>query len=252
MAVRTAPRPFSSQDIDPDAYEAMIRQHKADLAARLDNQAPEPALAPPSDPDAVPPLTPEDLAAVGDAFSQWQKGKPVGHPGFVESLVPFWGSGREALADLQEKNYGGAALNAALAASDVVPADAVLKLGAEVGFKTAAKSGSTAWKAVRYDLGNAWDLKLGQPVHHWAIPQGRWGREVPDWIKNHPWNLKVMRDTVTHNKVHGIMGEKKYSPLMQYWYGTPGWWKANNFELFGKGVDWATDPKRPAVANTNP
>jgi hypothetical protein len=26
----------------------------------------------------------------------------VGHPGFAESLIPVWGSGREAVADYQE------------------------------------------------------------------------------------------------------------------------------------------------------
>ena len=43
----------------------------------------------------------------------------VGHPGFAESLIPVWGSGREAVADFQEGDYAGAALNGALAASDL-------------------------------------------------------------------------------------------------------------------------------------
>lgn len=32
----------------------------------------------------------------------------------------------------------------------------------------------------------------GQELHHWLIPQGRWGRLVPNYIKNRPWNIRVL------------------------------------------------------------
>jgi hypothetical protein len=51
----------------------------------------------------------------------------VGHPGFAESLIPVWGSGREAVADFQEGDYAGAALNGALAASDLFLAGSIAK-----------------------------------------------------------------------------------------------------------------------------
>jgi len=51
----------------------------------------------------------------------------VGHPGFAESLIPVWGSGREAVADFQEGDYVGAALNGGLAASDLFLAGAAGK-----------------------------------------------------------------------------------------------------------------------------
>lgn len=51
----------------------------------------------------------------------------VGHPGFAESLIPVWGSGREAVADFQEGDYAGAVLNGALAASDLFLAGSIAK-----------------------------------------------------------------------------------------------------------------------------
>jgi hypothetical protein len=50
----------------------------------------------------------------------------VGHPELLESLIPVWGSGREAVADFQEGDHAGAALNGALAASTAVEDDASL------------------------------------------------------------------------------------------------------------------------------
>src|SRR5215469_16472113 len=43
---------------------------------------------------------------------------PIGHPGTLESFIPVWGSGREALADLEEGKPVSAAFNAGLAALD--------------------------------------------------------------------------------------------------------------------------------------
>lgn len=72
----------------------------------------------------------------GEAYEEMLRGErlkrnraeqSVGHPGFAESLIPVWGSGREAVADFQEGDYAGAALNAGLAASDVFLAGAVGK-----------------------------------------------------------------------------------------------------------------------------
>ena len=42
---------------------------------------------------------------------------PYAHPGLAESLIPVWVSGREAVADFHE---GGAGINGALAASDLL------------------------------------------------------------------------------------------------------------------------------------
>ncbi len=45
-------------------------------------------------------------------------GKPVGQPGFWESWIPIWGSGRSALDYLQRGEYGWAAVHGGLALTD--------------------------------------------------------------------------------------------------------------------------------------
>jgi len=64
----------------------------------------------------------------------------VGHPGFAESLIPVWGSGREAVADFQEGDYLGASLNTALAVSDLFLAGSIGKGLAKGGIYIAEKA----------------------------------------------------------------------------------------------------------------
>jgi len=171
MARAFAKQPFSSQDIDPAQYEAMIRQHAADVSARRALDAPDPEPQDFSSPTIGGPMpTAQDWANLGHAFSDWQKSEPIGHPGFAEGLVPVWGSGREALADLQEGDYWGAAGNGALAVSDVIPAKAVgtalAKTAGKAGWELGIKTAPTGWRAVRNDLTGIMDLEKGQIVHH--------------------------------------------------------------------------------------
>lgn len=72
-----------------------------------------------------------------------EQNRKVDHPGTLESMIPIWGSGKEALADLEDKNYAGAAINAGLAVSDVVIAKAVLSGLAKGGLKVA---GPHVWR----------------------------------------------------------------------------------------------------------
>ena len=67
------------------------------------------------------------------------------HPGLVESMVPVWGSGREALADAYEGDIVGAVVNTGLAISDLAPGAYALKAGA----KGLGKAGSHTWGARR-------------------------------------------------------------------------------------------------------
>lgn len=157
----------------------------------------------------------------------------VGHPNELEALIPVWGAGREALADAHDGDWVGAAGNGLMAVTDVVPAKAVggaiLKGAAKVG-------GSHVWRAkpgvdsARKWLGDKGYLKPGEHGHHWAIPKGGWGKNVPDWIKNQPWNI-VGLDAVTHGRVHGsytLNGVKlpPYGPIERVVRGTPDWAKA--------------------------
>ena len=162
----------------------------------------------------------------------------VGHPGFAESLIPVWGSGREAVADFQEGDYAGAALNGALAASDLFLAGSVAKGLAKGGFyvaKNVAKKAPYAWKSeVRPWMGEQKFLKPGQHGHHWAIPQNGWGKKVPDAIKNQPWNIKPMPDATTHWRLEHRVGDlPRFNPAERYWYGTPAWSKVGTVAAVG-------------------
>lgn len=158
----------------------------------------------------------------------------VGHLGAAESLIPIWGSGREALADLHDGDYLGAVGNGAMAISDVA-----LAKGIAVGVaKGAAKvGGSYAWRSrpqdevagVRKWMGEKGHLAPGQHGHHGIIPQNGWGKAVPDFIKNQPWNIKGL-DPVTHGRIHGrytVNGVKlpRFNPAERVWHGTPTWTK---------------------------
>jgi hypothetical protein len=72
--------------------------------------------------------------------------------------------------------------------------------------------------------------------HHWAIPQNGWGKIIPDFIKNQPWNIKGM-DVVPHRRTHGrakVEGQwlPEFNALEKLWFSTPAYFKA----LIGKGA----------------
>lgn len=161
------------------------------------------------------------------------------HPGDAESLIPVWGSAREAMADGLEGDVVGAGLNAALALSDLTVGGAAAKglvkggvFIAKAGTKRAAPYG---WKGnVRTWMGEKGHLEKGQPGHHWAIPQNGWGKDVPDWIKNQPWNIKGMPSAEVHGRIHGPYGQKpQYGVVERYVRGTPTWSKAATISTVG-------------------
>jgi hypothetical protein len=177
-----------------------------------------------------------------------QGGRPVGpsligHPGLAESLIPVWGSGREALADLQDRDYVGAALNGGLAVSDIFLGGSFAKALAKGGvYAIKGPIGQAAsrqtWKAVRREMGKRGMIGKYVHGHHWAIPNNGWGKAVPDWLKNHPWNIKPL-DELVHRRIHGRnrqLGLPKYTPAQRYWFGTPDWSKAGAASVVGHPV----------------
>lgn len=209
MARMPRGEPRSVPDPDGERYDEMIRQE------RLKKKRAEAAAARP--------------------------GRSVGHPGFAESLIPVWGSGREAVADFQEGNYAGAALNGALAASDLFLAESIAKGLAKGGFYIAedlAKKAPYGWKKeVRPWMGEKGHLKPRQHGHHWAIPQKGWGKQVPDAIKNQPWNIKPMPDATTHGRLEHRVGDlPRFNPVERYWHGTPAWSKVGTGAAVGHPV----------------
>jgi hypothetical protein len=170
------------------------------------------------------------------------------HPELAESLIPVWGSAREAIADVYEGDIVGAGLNGSLAASDLFLAGAIVK---SVGKGAVKLGGSHAWKGrggVREWMGEHKYLARNQHGHHWAIPQGRWGKHVPDVIKNQPWNIKPMKDPAIHMRMDRSWGGKPpLTPLERYWHGTPAWAKVGSGAAAGHpvgGVKAAFDEDR--------
>lgn len=163
----------------------------------------------------------------------------VGHPGIAESMIPVWGSGREALADLHDGHYVGAAGNGAIAASDVfllkALAGGLLKGGLRL-------SGNFAWRSARWEqdgmrkwLGNQGFLKPGQHGHHWLFEQKS---RVPDWLKNQPPFINGMADAVEHGRIHGpytVNGTRlpRFNAVERAWRGPPDWFKALNISVPG-------------------
>lgn len=171
------------------------------------------------------------------------------HPGAAESVIPVWGSAREAVADGFEGDAAGAVLNGVLAGSDLLLGGAVVK-GVAKGAVFVAKEGSKraapyGWKGnVRTWMGEQGHLAKGQHGHHWAIPQNGWGKQVPDWIKNQPWNIKGMPSPEAHLRIHQSVGGKpRFNPAQRYWYGTPAWAKAAKVSTVGHPTAVATNRK---------
>lgn len=216
--------------------------------ALSDRQGQTPS-APPPRPAAKPAVSmtarsPFDAAQ--GAFRDFQNGPKIPRPNVAESFIPVVGPAWQAAGDLQDRNYAGAAANAALAASDLFVAGSVAKDVARGGIYAGKVIESEAqnpyaWKTVRKWLGDEGIADSGQHVHHWLIPQKGWGKNVPDWIKNHPLNLKSMPDAVTHWRIDHRVGDlPRFNPAQRYWFGAPTWSKVAAGAAAGHAVDAAT------------
>jgi len=149
-------------------------------------------------------------------------------PGFAESLIPIWGSGRQAAAAFSAGNYWAGAAYTALAISDVF---LVKSIATGIG-KGAWKLGSNSWKVTRGWYGKRYGLAAGTEAHHWAIPQRiieKYGWQ--SWA-NQPWNLKpilaqgVFNSKTVHLAIHGVSRRLSFNFGQRLWYGTPTWFKA--------------------------
>ena len=136
MARTPRGEPRSVPDPDGEGYDEMLRQQGANRKADGVRREGKPA----------PPLV------------DWDS-----HPGFAESLIPFWGSTREAIADAREGDYLGAGLNGVVAVADVMPGTFVIKGLGKAGIKAALKKGtSTTWKNTQRRMARAGYFEVGQ------------------------------------------------------------------------------------------
>src|SRR5687767_5406110 len=67
------------------------------------------------------------IGAVQNAFEDFRNGPPIKRPTLAQSFIPVVGPAWEAVADLQEGDYGGAAFNGAMAVADVLPVGVIAK-----------------------------------------------------------------------------------------------------------------------------
>jgi len=154
---------------------------------------------------------------------------PIAAPGFWESLIPVWGSGRQAIHDFQCGNWVSGIFNTALAVSDIFLIKSLATAVGKVGVRGLAKTtGSHTWDATRKWMSRqGWRDFPGQEFHHWAIPQSGWGEAVPDVIKNQPWNTMKMTSE-EHTALHQMDG------FDRLWNGAPNWAKVAGADAAGK------------------
>jgi hypothetical protein len=150
-------------------------------------------------------------------------------------LVHTLGSARAARKKWESGDQLGASIDAAIGRPDSYGVGAavkgVLKKG---GMKILGPKNwrNPPWKpaGAREWLEKNGFVNPGEDGHHWLIPQNGWGKSIPDWIKNQPWNIKGM-DKIPHRRSHGrarVDGEwmPEFSDLEKFWYSTPAYVKA--------------------------
>jgi RHS repeat-associated protein len=164
-------------------------------------------------------------------------GLEVGEPGFCESLIPVWGSGRTAINDFQTGHPFWGTFDAALAISDTCLVKSLIE-GAGKGIW---KTGAHSWTRTKAWYAENRQLVPRTPVHHWLIKQeSSIGNRVPNWIKHQPWNLMPMPSQTFHNYVHSC--EKQYlSQIELVWYGTPDWYKSGLISTAGRAIESIDD-----------
>lgn len=154
---------------------------------------------------------------------------PIGAPGVAEGFVPVWGPARAAVNDFETGHPIWGTFNSALAISDVCLVKSLCQGLVKGGFKL----GSHSWGATRKWYGITRNLPKNTPAHHWLIEQNsKFGKVVPEVVKNQPYNLLPVADTAFHTAIHHTM-----RPWQRLIYATPSWYKAFVFSGAGRGIE---------------
>jgi hypothetical protein len=212
--------PRSVPDPDGDAYDEMIRRHKS-LAARegptpgAGSVSPRSSSSPRPEPVTVLDSSAAAVAKVLNGPREARRQLEQGHP--VKALV----GGATAAADLA---WGGLALKGLLKGH--------VKLQGPFNWR------NPPWKeqGARQWMGEKGIVAKGQHAHHALIPNNRWGKYIPDAIKNQPANIKPMESPLIHTRIHGASRKAdlpRFNRVERYWHGTPTWWKAANASATG-------------------
>lgn len=166
----------------------------------------------------------------------------VAEPGPWESLIPVWGSGRQAIHDFQQGHYGWGTFNGLLAVSDLFLVGTLGKGLVKGGLRLGFKANSQTWNAARKWYGKYYSRFSPLPkytqVHHVFLHRGTRYRWLPDAIenavKNHPLNLKPILATQQHSSqaLHTYIHHGS-NPAKRWWLGYPGWAKTGSANIPG-------------------
>jgi hypothetical protein len=153
--------------------------------------------------------------------------------GFWESLIPVWGSAKEAEYNFDKGHYVVGIIYALLAITDVFLVKSIVTGIAKGAFKV---GGSHSWRASRrWALKHDWTGK-GEPLHHWLIQQSVAKKYGIEAFTNQPWNWVRFESQSSHMRFgHGFkFGEEAAGSLGQrFWYGTPHWFKIGATDVGG-------------------
>jgi hypothetical protein len=144
-----------------------------------------------------------------------------------------------------KSHYVWGTVHTAVAVSDVFLVKSIVT---GVG-KGAWKLGGHSWRRTRAWLADTGRAKPGQPVHHWLIERNsEIGKNVPNAIKNQPWNTMPMDSRLLHDAVHG-KGALELNLAERLWYGTPQWFKALVGSVTGRLID--SENNKTSGGNSN-
>jgi len=213
--------PRSVPDPDGKAYDEMIRRHRQVMARRenagqLVNEG-----AGQTDPTAHAPHGLVDAIAAGAAH--------------------VFNEPREARRQIEQGHVVRGLVDGATAAADLELGRSVVRGLRRGSFKL---SGSHSLKQTRKWLGQKGLAENGQHAHHALVPNGGWGKAIPDFIKNQPWNYKMTETPLHHIRIHGAsrkFGLPQFNAVERYVHGTPTWWKAANASGLGHGTQGIAD-----------
>jgi len=198
----------------------------------------QPPSAPPSRPVAQPaaPTRARSPFDVAGAFRDFQNGSKIPRPNLAESFFPVVGPAWEAVGDLQDQNYAGAAFNGAMAVADALPIVVAAK-GVRMATKGVGilKNGSASANAAAKQLRKLGVANKGEEIHH-AVALNGTSRTAQDW-RNHYAFLKVLPKEVHRRLTGSWNGKPMYDPIRRIWYGTTDWMKAVPTGLAGYGAD---------------
>lgn len=145
--------------------------------------------------------------------------------------------------DLQTGHTGWGIINAGLAFSDVFLVDDLAKAAGKVGWAGLVKTGgSHTWRNTKsWMVRRGWRDFTEQPFHHWLFPQNGWAKDVPEVVKNQPYNILRVSNQTFHNAIEG-KGAMKFLLPGRLWYGSPTWAKLLLVEILGRSADFIGGP----------